>query len=177
VTIGAAAYWDGGYTGNPALDPLLPYADDLLIVEVNALKRTEVPTKAAAIASRLNEVAFNSALVQEIRGIETMNKLLRAGSLTDPDYRVIRFHAIAADRAMTALDGSSKNDTHRDFLEYLRGLGRAAADAWLRDPRRYGAVGVGSSIDVDARYCVLARGSADGGSPKDPLHRTGEFNA
>ena len=157
VTIGKGAYWDGGYTGNPALEPLLEFADDLLIVEVNALQRTEVPRRAADIAGRLNEIAFNSALVQEIRGIETMNKLVREGALRTSKYRVMRFHAIAADRHMTALDGSTKNNTDLDFLRYLCALGRAAADAWLADPRRYGAVGERSSIDV-AGICELARG-------------------
>ena len=158
------AYWDGGYMGNPALDPLLPYADDLLIVEVNALTRDAVPRKAAEIAGRIDEVAFNSALVQEIRGIENINKLLRAGTLTDPRYRQIRFHAITADRRMTSLDATTKYQTDLGFLRELHALGYEAAAAWLADPRCYGAVGVRSSIDVKRRYCERARGEEAPGS-------------
>ena len=164
VEIGPHAYWDGGYTGNPALDPLLPYADDVLIVEVNALHRPSVPRKAAEIAGRLDEIAFNSALVQEIRGIENINKLLRAGTLTDPRYRPIRFHAIVADPRMTSLDATTKYQTDLAFLRDLRALGYEAAAAWLADPQRYGAVGVRSSIDVQRRYCALARGRETSGS-------------
>jgi NTE family protein len=159
VQIGAGAYWDGGYTGNPALGPLLKSADDLLIVEVNALRRAQVPTRAAEIAGRLNEVAFNSAMVQEIHTIDTMNKLIARKVLSDPSYRLIRFHAIEADAAMTALDSSTKSTTDLDFLLFLHGRGRQAADAWLTDPQRYGKVGRASSIDVDARYCEVARGN------------------
>jgi len=158
VEIGSRAFWDGGYMGNPALDPLLPFADDLLIVEVNALTRTTVPRKAADIAGRLDEVAFNSALVQEIRGIENINKLVRAGSLKDRRYRIIRFHSILADARMTALDATTKYQTDLRFLRGLRDLGYAAAAAWLADPESFGAVGVRSSIDVKRRYCELARG-------------------
>ena len=164
VQIGPHAFWDGGYMGNPALDPLLPFADDLLIVEVNALTRSSVPRKAADIAGRLDEVAFNSALVQEIRGIENINKLVRAGSLTDRRYRVIRFHAIAADPRMTTLDATTKYETDAGFLRELHDLGYAAAAAWLADADRYGAVGVRSSIDVKRRYCDRARGEEAAGS-------------
>jgi NTE family protein len=74
---------------------------------------------------------------------------------------VIRFHAISADPRMTSLDGSTKNNTDLDFLLHLRALGRAAADAWLRDPHGYGAVGARSSMDV-AHVCELARGRPRG---------------
>jgi NTE family protein len=150
--------------GNPALDPLLPFGEDLLIVEVNALARTSVPRKAADIAGRLDEIAFNSALVQEIRGIENINKLVRAGSLTDRRYRLIRFHTIAADPRMTSLDATTKYRTDLRFLRELHDLGYAAAAAWLADPQRYGAVGVRSSIDVKRRYCDRARGEETAGS-------------
>ena len=164
IEIPPHAYWDGGYMGNPALDPLLPYADDLLVVEVNALRRASVPRNAADIAGRLDEVAFNSALVQEIRGIENINKLVRAGTLKDPKYRLIRFHAIAADHRMTSLDATTKFRTDLRFLRGLHDVGYAAATAWLADAERYGAVGVRASIDVKRRYCELAKGTERSGS-------------
>ena len=158
VEIGLHAYWDGGYTGNPALDPLLPYTEDILIVEVNALARPDVPRNAPQIARRQNEIAFNAALVQEIRGIENINKLLRAGTLTDARYRQIRFHAIAADPRITSLDATTKYQTDVVFLRELYAVGREAASEWLGNARCYGAVGVRSSIDVKRRYCDLAHG-------------------
>ena len=51
VEIGGEAYWDGGYTGNPALFPLLDSAlpDDIVIVNLNLLERDDVPTDAPGI--------------------------------------------------------------------------------------------------------------------------------
>ena len=149
-------YWDGGYTGNPAIEPLLGYSDDVLIVEVNALRRAEVPTRAVDIFNRLNEISFNTSLIQELHVIETMNKLIANGSLVDPKYRPIRFHCIVGDPAMTSLGADTKHYTGWDFLQALHALGRAAAQRWIEDS--YEAVGRHSSIDVDGRFCALARG-------------------
>ena len=39
------SYWDGGYTGNPALFPLFSrrFPDDLVVVNINPLQRAKVP--------------------------------------------------------------------------------------------------------------------------------------
>ncbi|HEY1328782.1 MAG TPA: patatin-like phospholipase family protein [Casimicrobiaceae bacterium] len=163
VEIAGEHYWDGGYTGNPALGPLLPCSDDMLIVEVNALRRTSVPTSATEIFNRLNEVSFNASLVQEIDTIETMNRLVASGALEDRRYRIIRFHAIEADGTLAALGADSKHDTDWNFLRHLHALGRAAAQRWLDDPDQFGAVGRASSIDVERRFCALAPGRISGG--------------
>ena len=61
VEIGGEAYWDGGYMGNPSLFPLLEECGgrDILIVQINPIQRDEVPTSAAAIMNRLNEITSN----------------------------------------------------------------------------------------------------------------------
>ena len=163
VEIDGAYYWDGGFTGNPALEPLIAYAQDLVIVEVNALRRAAPPTSATEIFNRLNEVSFNSSLVQEIRTIDMMNKLIAAGTLTDPRYRIVRFHAVEADPALAALGADSKHNTDWDFLRELHALGRAAAQRWLEDPDQCGAIGRAHSVDVERRFCALARGRISGG--------------
>src|SRR5690606_31346672 len=52
------AYWDGGYTGNPALFPLyepqLP--DDVVIVNINPIRRDQVPRSPQEILNRINEI-------------------------------------------------------------------------------------------------------------------------
>ena len=156
VEVKGEYYWDGGYTGNPALEPLLACSDDLLIVEVNALYRPQVPTTAADIFNRLNEISFNASLVQELNTIETMNKLIADGSLANPKYRHIRIHCIEADAAMASLGANSKQDTRWDFLRHLHALGRASAQRWV--DADFGMVGKRSSVDVDSRFCALARG-------------------
>ena len=49
VQIGDDLYWDGGYTGNPALAPLYlgTSATDLIVVGINPMERTTVPADGA----------------------------------------------------------------------------------------------------------------------------------
>ena len=63
------AYWDGGYTGNPALFPLFKrdLPDDILVVSINPLFRDDVPNTPQEIQNRVNEISFNSSLLRELR--------------------------------------------------------------------------------------------------------------
>jgi NTE family protein len=160
VEIGGEHYWDGGYMGNPALEPLLEYCPDILIVQVNALRRDDLPDSAAEIVDRLNEITFNAALVNEIRTISAMNKLLERGQLVNTTFRPIRFHAIEGDEEMSRLGSASKSRTDWSFLQRLRDLGRAAATAWLADPACFACVGETGSVDVERKFISRARGSS-----------------
>ena len=79
VEIDGNAYWDGGYSGNPSIFPLIYRARvlDVLIVQVNPLNIEAVPTSASEILDRINEISFNSALMDEMRAIEFVAKLPR----------------------------------------------------------------------------------------------------
>ena len=160
VEVNGEYYWDGGYVGNPALAPLLSHCPDLLIVQLNALHREAVPRSAEEIVNRMNEITFDSALVQEIQGIDNMNRLLESGRLVDKRYKYIRFHAIEAGNAMAALGVRSKNNTDWEFLQHLHALGRKAAAAWLDDPDGYGKVGHACSVDVGEAF-IGRTGRAD----------------
>jgi NTE family protein len=153
VEVDGEYYWDGGYMGNPALAPLLEFCQDTLIVEVNALRRDEVPMRADHVLDRLNEITFNAALVQEINVINTINKMIENGSLVvNTGYKPIRFHTIGAEREMSALGHSSKMNTDWEFLRRLHTLGRESAGAWLEDSEGFAKVGVSASCDVDAKF-------------------------
>ncbi len=137
VTIDGQAYWDGGYSGNPALWPLIyeTQALDLLLVRVNPLLRPELPDTAAEISDRVNEITFNAGLVAEMRAIGFVQRLIAQGRLDDHQYKNLRLHEVADDAGLAPLQPSSKLNTDRRFLERLRDLGQAAADAWLRAHR------------------------------------------
>jgi NTE family protein len=77
VREGGRIYWDGGYSANPALKPLMRAEDvaDLLIVQVNPRDRAAEPDTARAIINRINEVSFNSSLLWQTRGIERLNDI------------------------------------------------------------------------------------------------------
>lgn len=80
VREGTRICWDGGYSANPALKPLMRANDvaDLLIVQVNPRDRAEEPDTARAIINRINEVSFNSSLLWQTRGIERLNDIVVA---------------------------------------------------------------------------------------------------
>lgn len=133
VEIDGRAYWDGGYMGNPPLEPLIDGTDcdDFVIVQINPIRIEAVPTRAAEILDRMNEVAFNSSLVRELRTIARINDFLAEGRLPPERYRRLRLHMIGPEPAMARLGYSSKLNTERDFLLRLKALGRARADAFL----------------------------------------------
>ncbi len=127
------AFWDGGYTGNPALfplfDPDLP--DDILIVSINPMERTEVPITPQQIHNRINEISFNSSLLRELRAIGFVKRLLAAGNIKPGSMKDVLVHMIADDALMTELSVATKLTPGPVLLSRLKSAGRAAADAFL----------------------------------------------
>jgi NTE family protein len=83
VEIDGVAYWDGGYSGNPALVPFLraPLAEDVLIVQINPRECPTVPMSTRDIMSRVNEINFNASLLAELRAVAFVNRLIDEGRL------------------------------------------------------------------------------------------------
>ena len=132
VEIDGEPFWDGGYAGNPALFPLF-YAngiEDVLLVQINPIERTETPRTATEIANRVDEITFNQSLLSELRAVEFVRRLREAGQL-DERYKAIRMHRIDADVLTEELTSASKLNAEWAFLTYLRDLGRAAALDWI----------------------------------------------
>jgi len=151
VEIDGDPYWDGGYMGNPAIWPLIYHSatPDVVLVQINPLVRAGVPRTPAEIENRLNEIAFNSSLMHEMRAIAFVQRLLEADALTGPlagRYKNMRIHMIGDEDAMKALGVASKANVERAFLEHLKAAGRAAADRWLA--ATIGEIGVRSSVDI-----------------------------
>ncbi len=149
------AYWDGGYTGNPALFPFFYECEsrDVVIVHVNPIVRDEVPVLPDAIANRVNEITFNASLIAELRSIAFVQKLVADRWLKvekRSKLRYIRVHAIRADRALGDLTEASKFALDRPFLAALRDRGRDMAAAWLDE--NLAALGRRSSVDIRAEY-------------------------
>ena len=89
VEIDGEPYWDGGYSGNPAIHPLIYQCEsrDIVLVQINPIKRDKLPTTAADILDRLNEITFNSALIAEMRAIDFVKRLLAEGKLDPARYK------------------------------------------------------------------------------------------
>ncbi len=127
------AYWDGGYTGNPALFPLFDseLPDDIVIVNINPLYRHAIPQTPQEIQNRINEISFNSSLLREMRAIRFVKRLLENGSLTRGSMKDVNVHMIADDTLMTDLSVATKILPNPVTLERLRKAGFEAADQFV----------------------------------------------
>ena len=132
VEIDGEAYWDGGYSGNPTLTPLVRECDasDTIMVPINPIERPGTPRSARDILNRLNEISFNSATIKELRMIGLLRQAADPGSGEGAVWASMRIHRIRNDD-MADLGYSSKLNAEWEFLTMLRDRGRAAAQAFL----------------------------------------------
>ena len=155
VEIDGTPYWDGGYMGNPVIFPLIYYCDsrDVAIVQINPLLRKGTPRTATEIVNRVSEISFNSSLIAEMRAIAFVQRLIEGDHLKGKAVgrlKRMHIHMIGAEDKMRGLGVTSKMNADLDFLLYLKGLGRATAEAWLK--ANWDDIGHRSSIDIRATF-------------------------
>ncbi len=161
VMIDGEPWWDGGYSANPALFPLVRHgAPDLLIVMLSPLIYAEVPVGADEIRARALEFTFNSAFLREATLLSESCAAARASAW--PFGRLerrlvhLRTHLIDAEEALSALTQESRLIAHRPFLERLRDLGRDRAQRWLAAAGAQ--VGHSSSADLASLFAAPGSG-------------------
>ena len=154
VNIDGEYYWDGGYMGNPPIFPLITNTNlhDIVLIKINSINIGSVPTTARDIADRVNEISFNSSLINEMKLIHYRNELLRNGILKTDDKanREIFVHTISGYDALSQLSYSSKMNTSWEFLLTLKERGRQTASKWLETD--YKQVGIKSTFDVEEHF-------------------------
>lgn len=152
VEIEGEAYWDGGYSGNPALFPLydrdLP--DDVVIVSLNPMSREGVPMTPMDIQNRINEISFNSALLGELRAINFVRRLIAEGRLQKGQMKNVLVHLISDDDLMNDLSATTKLLPSNALFARLRSAGYAAADTFLTQDRT--ALNHHASLDLKALF-------------------------
>ncbi|MFT4582341.1 MAG: NTE family protein [Gammaproteobacteria bacterium] len=157
VEIDGEHYWDGGYMGNPVLYPLFYYTQsrDVVILHINPIERQRPgpPTTASGIANRLNEITFNSSLINELRSVYFVQKLLNDGWIKD-EYRNklknVLIHSVRADVSMSDLSFGSKTSSDWEFLTMLRDRGRELAAEWLEE--NFDHLGERSTVDLKKEF-------------------------
>jgi NTE family protein len=166
VVIDDVPYWDGGYVGNPSIWPLVYNTDvqDVLLIQINPIYRNTTPKSAQEIINRLNEISFNDGLIDEMRAINFIKKLIKEGKLTGSEYTNIHMHMIPAPDVAYGLDASSKMNTDWAFFEFLHNIGRMAGDEWIAKHKQ--SVGVESSIDIEVEFLGVNK---PGARPKQKL--------
>jgi NTE family protein len=150
VEVDGEYYWDGSFTGNPAIFPLYYdcQARDIIMVHITPAKRPGVPTTSPAIMNRMQEISFNTSLIREMRTIAYLNKLIDDDKASGAKRTLI--HLIEAEDFIRDLSWSSRLNGDWDFLMYLYNNGRERADKWLT--ANFDRVGVESTVDLQAKY-------------------------
>ncbi|MBE9604446.1 patatin-like phospholipase family protein [Acetobacteraceae bacterium H6797] len=152
VEVDGEPFWDGGYLGNPAIWPLYDEKGppDVVLVQINPLVREDVPMTVMDIMSRLNEIGFNASLMNEMRAIEFVQRLLDEGVLKPPRYHRLFMHLIEDEERMRAFKESTKYNGDWSFLTTLKQYGREAADGWLK--ANIHRLGQESTVDIKERF-------------------------
>lgn len=152
VEIDGEYYWDGGYAGNPAIHPLIYQCDsrDIVLVQINPIRRSKLPTSAVEIMDRLNEITFNAALMAEMRAIDFVKRLLKEGKLNPEQFKDVLLHRIDGGEVLEQLGAATKLSTDAKLIHALRDLGQSHARQWLT--QHAGDLGVRSGVNIARDY-------------------------
>jgi len=156
VEIDGVSYWDGGYSGNPALIPFLraTATEDVLIVQINPRERRKTPTRTREILSRINEINFNASLLSELRAVAFVNRLIDEGRLPrgmqEGEFRRLKLHRIVMEEIGETFGTPGTLNTEYHSFERLHKLGQRATRRFL--DTHFDDIGRRSTIDtpVDA---------------------------
>lgn len=152
VEIDGEFYWDGGYVGNPAIHPLIYQcaSRDIVLVQINPIRRDKLPTSAVDIMDRLNEITFNAALMAEMRAIDFVKRLLKEGKLSPDHYKDVLLHRIDGGEVLEQLGAATKLATDAPLINALHDLGQSHARQWLA--QHVGDLGVRSGVNIAQDY-------------------------
>ena len=153
VEIDGQHYWDGGFSSNPPLGPLIDACEsrDIVLVQLNPLAREPLPQNVQEIAERMNELNFNASLLAQMRAIDFINRLIARGSLIEAEgYKSVRLHRIDGGQAMQDLPAASKLSADSVMMDRLFHEGTAAAKAWLAT--HFDSLGVRGTVDIEHDY-------------------------
>jgi NTE family protein len=152
VEVDGEHYWDGGYSSNPAMHPLIYrcHSSDLVLVQINPVERNSLPKTGIEILDRTNELTFNASLMSQMRAIDFVNRMLERGRLDTDRYRPVLLHRIDGGEALEAYPASSKTSADGQLIGKLRDLGRLCAQRWLK--KHFDEVGIKSTVDIARDY-------------------------
>jgi len=128
VEVDGEFYWDGSYSGNPAIFPLVYECEarDILMVHITPAARPGIPTTSPAIMNRTQEISFNTSLIREMRTIAFLNKMIDNDRVSGA--KRLLMHLIEAEDLIRGFSWSSRLNGDWDFLMHLHEMGRARAD-------------------------------------------------
>lgn len=141
VEIDGELHWDGGYAGNPAIEPLVfrCSALEILCVLVQPIEHTQPPKTAREIAARITELGFSTTFIRELETLQSLQGMLAKNfPLTPIGQRVkaIDMQIIEPGESLDGYSAKTQINTRLAFLRELRDLGRDCAASWLARRKR-----------------------------------------
>lgn len=156
VKIGDQYYWDGGYSSNPPIMPLIENcrAADTMIVQLTPDRTDDLPKRAQDIQGNVNHIMFAQPLRREVEMIELAKRMADSGvAVTDSLARRMkghRFHLLDGSPYTGELKADSHMTPNWDVLAYLHQCGFDATQRWLK--RHKAKVGVRSTVDLAKKF-------------------------
>jgi NTE family protein len=153
IEIDGEAYWDGGFTANPPIFPLVHQctARDIIVVLLHSFPQPGTPSTVDEIRKRLTEIGFSAALSTELQGLALATREARRGLFAfgrlERRLRKLNTHVIDDQEFMSRLDGHSKMNTHAPFINSLHNAGRNQAGLWLE--KNFEHLGTRSSYSLN----------------------------
>jgi len=157
VEIEGESYWDGGFSGNPPVFPLIfnCQTNDITVVMLHPLEIEDIPVSADDIQSRTSELSFNSAFLREMRAIAFSKELVDKNWIStgrlESRMKKTKIHLIQDQRLRFLYDPKSRYNTLPAFIEKLHDEGFACAQVWMEN--HYDLLGKRSSIDLNDLFC------------------------
>ncbi|MGE5405043.1 MAG: patatin-like phospholipase family protein [Candidatus Saccharibacteria bacterium] len=141
VEIDGEYYWDGGFTGNPAMFPLIvnTKCKDLLIVELESVNHGLTWT-VKHIEEREAEISFNSSLMREMDAIAMYNKGIDENKIIGEK---VRMHYMNTGGLLNDYNRTARFNISWDWLSFLHDKGYKTASAWIK--KNYAKIGEESS--------------------------------
>lgn len=156
VVIDGEPYWDGAFTGNPPVFPLVfeSQVADVMVIIIQPWRRNSLPLTAEEIRARTLELGFSSAFLREMRAI-TMSKQHISGNgwlhgHLERRLERLNIHLVQDAKLQSRLNVASRINNLPAFITGLQELGFAAADNWLRT--HSGAIGERSTVDLEQAF-------------------------
>ena len=152
VEIDGEAYWDGGFSANPALSPLTTECRtaDLMLVQINPVARQHAPRTTPEIQGRVSELTFNASLLTQMRAIDFINRLVAEGAVSHPGCKAVRVHRIDGGAGMEDFPAATRGSPDAAMIARLFRHGQQAATAWLQ--KHHGAIGHHGTVDIRRDY-------------------------
>lgn len=156
VEIDGDAYWDGGYSANPAVFPLFYDCDarDVLLVLLSPLEREATPQSVEDIEARIVELAFSAHFMREMRMFAQATSFARTSLLPrgrlERRLHEMRFHMVDSSDLPALERTDTKLLAYGPFLERLRTQGQQRGAAWAQ--AHAPAIGRRSTVDVIGRF-------------------------